>query len=105
MRFLTTAFFCNSGLIHVLPYADRNSNENKAVVVRVEVRDALLLSKWGMQVKETNGNRVRLSIMSSAQAAIGCYDVMVETKSKNSSQEASLYRCKNGERICFIEDN
>ncbi len=92
-------------MIRVLSHAEKNSYQDKVVVVRVEKRDTLLLSKWGMQVKEANGNTVRLSVMSSAQAAIGYYDVMVETKSKDSSGVTSLYQCKNGEQICFMEEN
>ncbi|KAJ7377337.1 hypothetical protein OS493_029696 [Desmophyllum pertusum] len=80
----------------------KNPQQNKGGIVRVQIRDALVLSKWGMQVKEANGNTVRLSIMSSAQAAIGYYDVMVETKSKDSSGEESLYRYKHEEQICIL---
>lgn len=70
--------------------------------MRVEIRDALVLSKWGMQVKEANGNTVRLSIMSSANAAIGYYDVMVETRSKDSSGDEALYRYKHEEQIFYL---
>ena len=55
-----------------------------------------------MQVKEANGKTVRLSIMSSAQAAIGYYDVIVETKSKDSAGEKSMHRYKHEEQICIL---
>lgn len=80
----------------------KKPQQNKGGIVRVEIRDAVLASKWGMQVKETNGNTVCLSIMSSAQATIGYYDVMVETKSKDSSGEESLHRHKHEEQICIL---
>ncbi|KAJ7377340.1 hypothetical protein OS493_029699 [Desmophyllum pertusum] len=85
---------------------DKNPHQNEAFTARVEIQDVLLLSKWGMQVKEASGNTVCLSVMSSAQAMIGCYDVKVETKRKGScSGEISQYRCKNGEQIWFMEDS
>ncbi|XP_078360106.1 protein-glutamine gamma-glutamyltransferase K-like, partial [Oculina patagonica] len=71
-------------------------------IVRVQKQDTLILSKWGWQVKEANGNTVRLSVMSSSQAAIGYYDVMVETKSKDSTGEQSLHRHKHEEQICIL---
>ena len=80
----------------------KNPKQSKRGIVRIRVRDTLILSKWGMQVKEANGKTVRLSIMSSAQAAIGYYDVIVETKSKDSSGEKSLHRYKHEEKICIL---
>ena len=80
----------------------KNPKQNKGGIVRVEIRDALIASKWRMQVIETDGNTVRLSITSSAQAMIGHYDVMVETKSKDSSGEESLHRHKHEEQICIL---
>ena len=58
-----------------------------------------------MQIKEANGNTVRLSVMSSVQATVGYYSVRVETKSQDSFGETSLYQLKNGQQICFMEDN
>ncbi|XP_078360115.1 protein-glutamine gamma-glutamyltransferase K-like isoform X2 [Oculina patagonica] len=95
----------------------KNPQQNKGGVVRVEIQDGELIhSKWGMRMspkkpvemgnantsEEANGNTVHLSIMSSAQAAIGYYDVMVETKSKDSSGEESLHRHKHEEQICIL---
>ena len=80
----------------------KTPKQNKGSIVRVEIRDALVVSKWGMQVKKTNRNTVRLSITSSAQAMIGYYDVIVETKSKDSSGEESLHRHKHEEQICIL---
>ena len=83
-------------------HTGRNPLQTKGGIVRVQIEDALVLSKWGMQVKEANGNTVRMSILSSARAAIGYYGVMVETKSKDSSGEESLYRYKHEEQICIL---
>lgn len=81
----------------------KNPKENKGGIVRVKIRDTLIVSKWGMHVnEEADGKTVRLSIMSSAQAMIGYYDVMVETKSKDSSGEESLHRHKHEEQICIL---
>ena len=92
----------NVGLYVFYSHTGKNPQQNKGGIVRVQIRDALVLSKWGMQVKEANGNTVRMSILSSARAAIGYYGVMVETKSKDSSGEESLYRYKHEEQICIL---
>lgn len=77
--------------------------ENKGGIERVKIRDELVSSKWGMQVKQTNGNTVRLLVMPSVNAAIGYYELMVETKSKDSSGDVSLYRYKHEEeQICIL---
>ena len=55
-----------------------------------------------MQVKEANGSTVRLSIMSSAKAIIGRYEIFIETKHKESSGEASFFRYKHEEQICLL---
>ena len=55
-----------------------------------------------MQVKEANGNTVRLSIMSAAKAIIGPYQVMIETKSKDSSGEVSMSRYKHEKEIYIL---
>ena len=71
--------------------------------MRVKIRDQLVSSKWGMQVKQTNGNTVRLLVMPSVNAAIGYYELMVETKSKDSSGDVSPYRYKHEEeQICIL---
>lgn len=85
--------------------SDKNCDQKKVGIVRVEFCNALLRSKWGMQIKEANGNTVRLSVVSSHQATAGCYSVRVETKSKDSFGETSLYQLKNGQQICFVEEN
>ena len=85
--------------------SDKNCDQKKVDIVRVEFCKALLRSKWGMQIKEANGNTVRLSVMSSDQAMVGYYNVRVETKSKDSFSETSLYQLKNGQKICFMEEN
>ena len=70
--------------------------------MRVVLRDSLSPKQWGMQVKEANGSTVRLSIMSSAKAIIGRYEIFFETKHKESSGEASFFRYKHEEQICVL---
>ena len=87
-------------------HTGKNPTQNKRGIVRVQIGEVKNL-KWGMQVKkqegeQASGNTVQLSIMSSAQASIGYYDVMVETKSKDSSGEESLHRFKHQEQICML---
>lgn len=79
-----------------------NPKENKGGIVRVAIQKALNLSTWGMKVTNTNGYNVHLSVMPSAQASIGYYDVIVETKSKDPSEKESLHRHKHKERICIL---
>ena len=64
--------------------------------------DALTPTKWGMQVKEAHGNTVHLSIMSSAGAIVGRYEIFIETKSKRSSDEESMSRYQHDEQICVL---
>ena len=85
--------------------SDKNSEQKTVGIVRVEFCNALLRSKWGMQIKEVNGSTVRVSVVSSHQATAGCYSVRVETKSQDSFGETSLYQLKNGQQICFVEEN
>ena len=85
--------------------SDQTFDQKKVAIVRVEFCDALLRSKWGMQIKEANGNTVRLSVMSSDQATAGYYNVRMETKSQDSFGETSLYQLKNRQQICFLEEN
>ena len=70
--------------------------------MRVAIRDGLSPNQWGMQVKEANGSNVRLSIMSSAKAIIGRYEIFIETKRKESSGDASFFRYKHDEQICVL---
>ena len=92
-------------MLGVLCPSDKKFDQKEMTTVRVEFRNAFLRSKWGMQIKEANGNMVRLSVMSSAQATAGYYNVKVETKSQDCFGVTSLYQLKNGQQICFMEDD
>ena len=70
--------------------------------MRVAFRDSLSPKQWGMQVKEASGSTVRLSIMSSAKVVIGRYEMFIETKRKEASEEESLFRYKHEEQICVL---
>lgn len=85
--------------------SDKKFDQKEVATVRVEFLTTLLSSKWGMQIKEANGNTVRVSVMSSDQAVPGYYNVRVETKSQDCFGTTSLYQLKNGQQICFIEEN
>ncbi|KAJ7377341.1 hypothetical protein OS493_029700 [Desmophyllum pertusum] len=80
----------------------KRPQESKGSIVRVAFRDSLTPTQWGMQVREANGSTVHLSIISSAKAIICRYEVFIETKSKNSSGETSLFRYKHEEQICVL---
>ena len=85
-----------------LIFADEDNPKSRENSVRIKIQDILQLSQWGMQLKEANKKSIHLSVMTSAQAVPSHYGVMVETKSRESSGETALYRCKNRERICLI---
>lgn len=80
----------------------KRPQESKGSIVRVAVGESLSPKHWGMQVKETSGSTVHLSIMSSAKAIIGRYEVFIETKRKGASGEESLFRYKHEELICIL---
>ena len=80
----------------------KRPQESKGSIVRVAVGESLSPKHWGMQVKEASGSTVHLSIMSSAKAIIGRYEVFIETKHKGASGEESLFRYKHEEQICVL---
>lgn len=81
----------------------KRPQESKGSIVRVAVDESQLLpTQWGMQLKKAHGSTVRLSIMSSAKAIIGRYEVFIETKRKNVSEQESLFRYKHEEEICVL---
>ena len=86
----------------VTGFIGKRPQESKGSIVRVALRDTLSPKQWGMQVKEANGSTVGLSIMSSPKAIIGRYEIFIETKRKESSGEASLFRYKHDEQICVL---
>lgn len=80
----------------------KRPQESKGSIVRVAFLDSLSPKQWGMQVKEASGSTVSLSIMSSAKAIIGRYEMFIETKRKEVSEEESLFRYKHEEQICIL---
>lgn len=57
---------------------------------------------WGVQIKENNGNTVRLSIMPAANAIIGQYEMFIETKSTDSSGEKFVHRFQHKEHLYIL---
>ena len=80
----------------------RRPQESKGSIVRVPIRDNLTPSQWGMQVKHVSGKTVRMSVMSSARAIIGDYDVFVETHTKTALGKGPLTRYKDDDRVCIL---
>ncbi|XP_044172824.1 protein-glutamine gamma-glutamyltransferase K-like isoform X1 [Acropora millepora] len=76
--------------------------ESKGSLKRVTVQDSLTPMTWGMQIKENNGNTVRLSIMPAATAIIGQYEMSVETKSTDSSGEKFIHRFQHKEHLYIL---
>lgn len=94
--------FISASRITNLIFADEDIRQSRKTTVRVEIQDVLLLSQWGMQLKEANKKSIHLSVIASAQALPGDYDVIVGTESLDSSGETAMYRCKNRERIYLV---
>ncbi|XP_022797905.1 coagulation factor XIII A chain-like isoform X2 [Stylophora pistillata] len=88
--------------LHFVSVADEDIRQSRKTTVRVEIQDVLLLSQWGMQLKEANKKSIHLSVIASAQALPGDYEVIVGTESLDSSGETAMYRCKNRERIYLV---
>ena len=70
--------------------------------MRVAIQDELTPTKWGMQVKETKGKDVSLSIMPASKAIIGQYELFVETKRKDSSGEIAMSRYQDKKPIYLL---
>ena len=74
--------------------------QSKGSLVRVVIQETLTPTQWGMQIKEANGNTVRLSVMSAAKAIVGRYEVFIETKNKDLPGKMSRYKLE--EEICIL---
>lgn len=76
--------------------------ESKGSIVRVVLRDALKPTEWGMKIKKINGKTMRLTVMPSAKAMIGEYEVFVETKMKDAEGKKSVFRYKDDDKVCIL---
>ena len=55
-----------------------------------------------MKIKEVSGKNMYLTVMSSANAIIGRYEVFLETKTTDSDGKLSVFRRKEEEIVCIL---
>ncbi|CAH3034647.1 unnamed protein product [Porites lobata] len=73
----------------------KKPQESKGSLVRVTLRDVLTPKQWGMKIKE-------VSVIPSANAIIGRYEVFLETKTRDSDGKLSVFRRKEDEIVCIL---
>ena len=76
--------------------------QSKGSIVRVVLRDVLLPTQWGMKIKQISGKSMRLTVMPSAKAIIGQYEVFVETKMEDAAGKKLVSRYKDDDKIVIL---
>ena len=74
--------------------------ESKGSIVRVAIHEILNPVTWGMKIKQISGKTLHLTIMPSAKALIGQYEVFVETKMADDKK--SVFRYKDDHKVCVL---
>ncbi|XP_015764526.1 PREDICTED: protein-glutamine gamma-glutamyltransferase Z-like [Acropora digitifera] len=74
--------------------------ESKGSISRAVVQDNNLdPAHWGVKISKVSGKTIRLTIMPSAKAIIGDYEVYVETKMVDTSGKALICKYKDNEKL------
>ena len=55
-----------------------------------------------MKIKEFSGTKMHLTVIPSANAIIGRYEVFLETKTRDSDGKLSVFRRKEDEIVCIL---
>ncbi|XP_029193882.2 protein-glutamine gamma-glutamyltransferase K-like [Acropora millepora] len=77
--------------------------ESKGSISRAVVQDNYLdPAHWGVKISKVSGKTIRLTIMPSAKAIIGDYEVYVETKMVDTSGKALICKYKDNEKLCIL---
>lgn len=74
--------------------------ESKGSIVRVAIHEILNPVTWGMKIKQISGKTLHLTVMPSAKALIGQYEVFVETKMDDDKK--SMFRYKDDDKVCVL---
>ena len=74
--------------------------ESKGSIVRVAIHEILNPVTWGMKIKHISGKTLHLTVMPSAKALIGQYEVFVETKMADDKK--SVFRYKDDDKVCVL---
>lgn len=77
--------------------------ESKGSISRAVIQDTHLdPALWGMKISKVSGKTIRLTIMPSAKAMIGDYEVYVETKMLDTSGKKLICKYKDNEKLCIL---
>ncbi|XP_074613939.1 protein-glutamine gamma-glutamyltransferase K-like [Acropora palmata] len=77
--------------------------ESKGSISRAVIQDNHLdPAHWGMKISKVSGKTIRLTIMPSAKAMIGDYEVYVETKMLDTSGKKLICKYKDNEKLCIL---
>lgn len=77
--------------------------ESKGSISRTVIQDNYLdPAHWGMKISKVSGKTIRLTIMPSAKAIIGDYEVYVETKMVDTSGKTLICKYKDNEKLCIL---
>ena len=93
---LYNLFLFQIGLIGSRP------QESKGSVIRALLRQTLSTTQWGIKVKQVSGKTVSFTVMPSAKAMIGQYEVFVETIMKNTDGSKLVFRYKDDDKVCVL---
>lgn len=89
--------------LHNSNFAGSRPQESKGSISRAVVQDNYLdPAHWGVKISKVSGKTIRLTIMPSAKAIIGDYEVYVETKMVDTSGKALICKYKDNEKLCIL---
>ena len=80
----------------------RRPQESKGSVIRALLRQTLTTTQWGIKVKQVSGKTVRFTVMPSAKAMIGQYEVFVETIMNDADGSKLVFRYKDDDKVCVL---
>lgn len=80
----------------------RRPQESKGSVIRALLRQTLSTTQWGIKVKQVSGKTVRFTVMPSAKAMIGQYEVFVETIMNDADGSKLVFRYKDDDKVCVL---
>lgn len=88
---------------HNSHFAGSRPQESKGSISRAVIQDNHLdPAHWGMKISKVSGKTIRLTIMPSAKAMIGDYEVYVETKMLDTSGKKLICKYKDNEKLCIL---
>ena len=89
----------------ILTFSGNRPQESKGSLIRVAATDDLTTSRWGMKIKHAEEKTVCLTVMSSAKAFVGKYDLYVETRITSDAEDSGdqlEFRYKHDEEMIVL---